>query len=49
MTDKEFQNIVKREERDDHLTTEERRKCLIEWGVPFTEETLDEVFIEQIF
>lgn len=49
MTSITMRQAVRREEDDDHLTTEERMNFLRERGIEFTEENLDEVFVNTIF
>lgn len=44
-----FEEVRRREENDDHLSTEERREFLRQEGVEFTEENLDQVFVDYLF
>lgn len=43
-----FKEAEKREMEDNHLTTEERRQYLNERNIPFTEETLNDIFTDEI-
>jgi hypothetical protein len=41
--------VLRREENDDHLSREERELFLRNEGVEFSEENLDDVFVDYIF
>lgn len=44
-----LKQVQKREENDDHLTTEERVQFLTQNNIEFTEENIDEIFVDFIF
>lgn len=43
-----LKQVQKREFNDDHLSTEERKQFLTQNNIEFTEENLDEVFVDFI-